>query len=178
MDRRVELVPLVCMQCGTPIPAEPDQVAWACGQCGQGMLLDNNQGLVGLKISYSADIPAGGSGKPYWVVEGKVMLNRETYRGDNNRESQQFWSQPRRFFVPAFACPLDTLVQLGAAYLAKSPEYQKGTPAPFDPVVLSMEDVRYALEFIVVGIEAGRKDIMKGVKFSLELTQPELWVLP
>jgi len=142
------------------------------------LLLDHNQGLVELKISYSAGIPAGRSGKPFWVVEGKVMLNRETYRGDNNRESQQFWSHPRRFFIPAFACPLDTLVQFGAAYLAEPPDCREGAPAPFDPVVLTMEDVRYALEFIVVGIEAGRRDLMKEVQFSFELSQPELWVLP
>lgn len=177
MDRPVELVPLVCLQCGTRIPAEPDEVAWVCGQCGQGMLLDETQGLIELKINYSASVPGGARGKPFWVTEGRITLNRDTFAGNQSRDAQQFWSVPRQFFIPAFACPLETLVQLGTAYLVKPPDCREGPPVPFEPVVLPAEDVRQALEFIVVGIEAGRKDKMREIQFSLDLSPPELWIL-
>ena len=54
MDRSVELIPLNCVRCGTPLPAEPDEAAWVCAQCGQGMILDPNAGLLSLQVNYSA----------------------------------------------------------------------------------------------------------------------------
>jgi hypothetical protein len=32
-------------------------------------------------------------------------------------------------------------------------------------------------EFIVLGIEADRKDKVREIEFALQLSQPELWVL-
>ena len=57
MDRPIELVPLVCIQCSTAIPAGVEEVAWVCAQCGQGMYLDEARGLEALDIHYSEDIP-------------------------------------------------------------------------------------------------------------------------
>ena len=71
MDRPIELVPLVCIQCSAAIPAGIEEVAWACAQCGQGMALDEARGLESLEIHYSADIPPDTRGKPYWVADGQ-----------------------------------------------------------------------------------------------------------
>jgi hypothetical protein len=177
MARPIELVPLVCLRCSTPIPANPDEVAWVCGQCGQGNLLDEEQGLKAVEVSYSASLKANTRGKPYWVAEGQVSLKRQTYGGNEERAAQQFWSEPRLFFVPAFACPLETLLDLGQCFLLRPPALQPGAPAQFDPVVLSPEDIKAAVDFIVMAVEAGRKDKLKQVDFSVILTPPVLWIL-
>jgi hypothetical protein len=166
------------VKCGTPIPANPDEVAWVCGQCQQGNLLDEIDGLKAVTINYSAGIQPGGLGRPYWVVEGQVTLVRSTYRGSDSREADEFWAAPRQFFIPAFACPLDFLLQIGTKALTQPPDCREGPPMPCDPIVLRLEDVRSAVEFIIVGIEAGRRDKMKTIEFSLDLSEPVLWVLP
>jgi hypothetical protein len=34
------------------------------------------------------------------------------------------------------------------------------------------------IEFIILGIEAGRKDNVKSIDISVELDTPHLWILP
>jgi hypothetical protein len=174
----VELIQLVCLRCKTPLPAEPVEAAWVCAQCGQGMRLDEEKGLVELAVNFAAGIPNGTKGKPFWVADGSVALRRDTYSGNQSREAASFWSQPRRFYVPAYALPLETLLTAGTAYLLNPPLIQPGQPAPFEPVVLPIEDVRATVEFIVMAVEAGRKDMLKNLQFSLQLSDPVLWVLP
>jgi hypothetical protein len=70
MGRPVELVPLQCLRCSTPIPAQPDEAAWVCQSCGQGQLLDERQGLLTLDVHCSTAVPPGGRGRPFWIVMG------------------------------------------------------------------------------------------------------------
>jgi hypothetical protein len=176
--QQVELIELVCIRCKTPLPAEPNEAAWVCAQCGQGMRLDEEKGLVELVVNFASGIPNGARGKPFWVADGSVVLQRDLYSGNQSRESELFWNQPRRFYVPAYALPLDTLLAAGTAYLLTPPAVQLGSPASFDPVVLPIEDVHATVEFIIMAVEAGRKDMLKNVQFSLRLSDPVLWVLP
>lgn len=178
MDQPVELIPLLCVKCNTPVPAETDQVAWVCTQCGQGLSLDEEKGLAPLEVFYSADITPGAAGKPFWVADGRVTLQRQTFQGDQAKEALNFWNGARQFFVPAFASPLENLLNLGTGFLIQPPPLQPGPPARFEPVLLSIEDVQAAAEFIVVAIEAGRKDQLKEIMFSLDLSSPVLWILP
>jgi hypothetical protein len=113
------------------------------------------------------------------VVEGEMTpLQRHTYSGNQDRESQAFWSRPRRFLIPAFTCSLETLLTLGTNSLLHPPDLQPGPPAAFEPVTLSSEDVPAAAEFVVMAIEAGRKDKLREFNFSLKLSTPCLWILP
>jgi hypothetical protein len=179
VDRPVQLIPLVCMKCQTRLPAQPDEVAWVCSQCGQGLLLDVSQGLVPLEVNYAAGIASNAPGKPFWVAEGRVTFtNRKTYSGNEDREAQNFWGQAQRFFVPAFNSPLETLLELGSKLLVQPPALQTGPAARFEPVTLALEDVKPLAEFIVMALEANRKDKLKEIQFSLELSSPVLWVLP
>ena len=178
MDRPVELVPLVCLQCARPVPAEVDEIAWACEQCGLGLYLDVDQGLERLAVNYTAGIPAGELGQPYWVASGRVQLQRQTFSGDQDRQAEHFWGEPRRFCVPAFQCSLEALLSLGIQMLQNSPSLQPGPPARFQPVTLAKADLRAAVEFIVMALEAGRKDKLKEVRIDLQLEAPELWILP
>lgn len=179
MDRSVQLIPLVCVKCQTRVPAQPDEVAWVCSQCGQGLLLDTSQGLVPLEVNYAQGIAPNTPGKPFWVTEGRVVFaNRRAYSGNEDRDAHTFWEQPRRFYVPAFNSPLENLLELGMKLLMQSPALQSGPAARFEPVTLAQEDVKPLAEFIVMALEAGRKDKLKEIQFSLELSSPVLWILP
>lgn len=178
MDKPVELIPLVCIQCSTPVPAQPDEVAWVCSQCGQGLALDYEKGLKSLEIHYASGIAPNTKGHPFWVADGQVSVQRMTYSGNQDRESQSFWGQPHRFFIPAYTCPIETVIQQGIRFLAGPPELQAGPAQAFEPVTLSGEDMKALAEFVVMAVEAGRKDKLKELHFNLTLDPPSLWVLP
>lgn len=178
MDAPVELVPLLCIQCETPLPAEPDEVAWVCQRCGRGMLLDERSGLAPLQVQYAASIQPDNMGRPYWVVDGQVHLQRELYQGNKNVEAQLMWAQPRRFIIPAYTCTLDTILQDGPQLLLKPPVLQPGQAVKFQPVSLAVTDLQALAEFIVVAIEAERSDMLKEIIVSVKLGEPTLWILP
>ena len=180
MDRPIELILLVCLQCATPIPAEGEEVAWVCAQCGQGMFLDKENGLARVEVNYSAAVAPDALAKPFWVAEGKVSLSRHPH-GSGSRENQEaaaFWAEPRRFFVPAYSASLEILLNQAAGLLLNPPSLNPGPQTRFEPVTLQLEDVKAAAEFIIVAVEASRKDKLKTLDFKLELSAPILWVLP
>jgi hypothetical protein len=180
VDRPIELVPLVCIQCSTAIPAEVEEVAWVCAQCGQGMVLDEAHGLEALDIHYSADIAQNGTGKPYWVADGQVTMERKTYSsgGEHGNAAKEFWGQSRRFYVPAFQTPLESLLKVAKTMLLKPPRLSSASATPFEAVTLYRDDVLAVAEFIVLAIEAERKDKIKSIDFELKLSKPVLWILP
>ena len=73
MARPIELIPLLCLNCATRLPANPDEAAWVCPQCGEGQRLDEREGLARLEVHYSSGIPLNQPGKPYWVVDGQAI---------------------------------------------------------------------------------------------------------
>lgn len=174
------LLPLQCFKCQSPIAAQIDEVAWVCATCGQAILLDERMPniVVPLELHYHAQIASGQAGRPFWVVQGTVSVQRTMYRGNETRQAQEFWSQPHTFFVPAFTCSLDELVSLGMKLLRQPVPLTEGKPTPLRPVTLSRVDVHPMMEFIVMGIEAERKDMIKSVQIQLSHSQPVLWVLP
>ncbi len=178
MDQAIILKPLTCLKCSTPIPAEPDEVAWTCATCGQGMYLDVTTDLIPLVINYSVSLSPNAVGKPFWVADGQVALSRETFGSSKSDEAQRFWSQSHRFIIPAFRAPLETLLSISTNLLLNPPNLKPGPVALFEPVIMPMEDAKPAAEFIIVAIEAGRPDHLKQVSFDLQLSQPTLWILP
>jgi hypothetical protein len=178
MTAPVQLIPLRCLRCETAVPAQPEEVAWCCNQCGQGLLLDESKGLVPLEIHYAAGIPLDGVGKPFWVAEGQVTVVRDTYSGDKSADAQRFWGEGRRFTLPAFAETLENLLSVSLQYLQQPPDLQPGPAARFEPVTLSPGDLVAAAEYLVMTIEAGRKDNLKVLSVGVTLAAPALWVLP
>lgn len=181
MTNPVELVALRCLRCSTPVPAAPDQVAWVCAQCGQGLLLEEDRGLVYLEINYSPTIKPNTTGRPFWACTGHVFVERETYSGGSDRiarESRDFWGQARQFFIPAYAAPLEELLAQALQLIQHPPDPRPGPPAAFMPVVLSPSDLTAAAEFIVLAVEAAHKDKLRRAQVKVVLESPTLWVLP
>src|SRR5436305_7085001 len=108
MATAVELVPLLCPNCRTPVPANDGELAWVCAQCGEGMLL-GAQGLEPLVVRFGGPVAAGAQGKPFWVAEGRVsVVARESFDhagvlgfGDQKGAAQKWWDAPHTFMIPA-----------------------------------------------------------------------------
>lgn len=182
MDRPVELIPLVCLNCGTPIPAEPEERAWVCAQCGQGQRLVEREGapasLAPVEVVYSAAAAEKGKGRPFWAAMGNVQLERSTYGASRTAEGEFFWAKPRRFIIPAYDCTPEEALREALQRLAQPEELQPGPPAPFQPVTLPQEDLQSLAEFLVTAVEARRKDRLRQVSVNVKLDAPALWILP
>lgn len=178
----VALIPLLCTRCKTPVEANPDEVYWVCATCGQALLLDDEQGLLPQVIHYGAGLPQNTPGKPVWVFYGQVALQRQTYNnlfGDKMNEMLEFWQQPRWFYIPAYDLPLDALIETCVKLLRQPIGLQESsTAAPFLPVTVHPDDLRPLVEYLILAVEAERKDQLKSLNFTLQMSAPELWVLP
>ncbi len=185
MTRAVELVPLQCTHCQAPVPAQDGEVAWVCAQCGQGLLLADD-GLQGIEARFAEGIAPDSSGRPFWVSEGKLdLLERESYehvgllgRGDQGSAARDFWGSARIFFVPAYTCELEALVETGERLLREPPPLRAGSRHAMLPVTTGPEDVQALAEFIAMNIEIDRSDTLREFNVSLKLQPPVLWVLP
>lgn len=179
MTASVELVLLKCLRCGRPLPAAEEEVAWVCAQCGEGMQLTST-GLAPLAVNWAAPRPGATELRwlPFWVFTGTVTFSRrENYGGRS--EPDRLWSGPRRFYIPAFPAPLQQLETLGADLTKQQISLRPGPPmGALQNCTLFPADARQAAEFVVLTIEADRKDKLKTVEFRLDLNEPELWVLP
>lgn len=180
MSRPVELVPLNCIQCSMPIAAAVNEVAWVCPTCGTSMALNEAGELTPCEIRFSRNLPPSGKGKPFWVAEGTVKIFRQSYTliDGSDREAMQFWGQPRCFFIPAYECGLEEMLAIGTRWLTNPPSLVEGPKTDFIPITHSVADVHAFAEFLILAVEAARKDKVKEIRFELELKPPTLWVLP
>ncbi len=178
------LIPLTCPACRAGLEAEPEQTVFLCSQCGASWNLDDAPGaparLRALVIRYSPELRGSVTGRPFWVAGGQVQVGRRDVHGWGSQEgaAAQTWAVPRRFFIPAFKCDLNSTLDLGRRLLNESPQPPNGSAAPFLPVVVSSRDLHGLAEFVIVSIEADRGDNLKTLRYALELGEPELWVLP
>ena len=183
MSDAVSLIPMFCIRCQSPLPAQPEELVWVCANCGQGQILTDG-GLKAQAIRYTNGIPAGQPGKPVWVAQGTATLRREIYGtslfgGNQQDDMATFWAAPRWFFIPAYELPLEQALEVGAQMLRQPPPLQEiSGPLPFFPITVSPEDARSLAEFIVMAIEAGRSDKLKKLDMQLDLAAPELWIFP
>jgi hypothetical protein len=174
---RPGLLALQCVRCSTPVPAEPDEVAWVCQNCGQGLLLDEVDGLRSITVHVgTADEPAQ-DWKPFWVALARVRFTRrESYGRDAAPEPR--WSKPVHFVVPAYATGVERSVALGVGWLRRPPALTEGETRPLRGVTVLPEQIAPLARFIVLSIEAERDDKLEATEFTVELDTPELWVLP
>ncbi len=179
MSGSIELVLLKCPQCSTPLPAEEEEIAWVCANCGQGWQL-NDTGLAAQVVRWMAVPPNAkpDTWRPIWVFAGQVTFTqRENWQ--RAAEPDALWQRPVRFYVPAYTCPLEHLEKLGAELTRNQTIFPTG-PAlgAIKGVTLLPADAAAAAEFIVLTIEAERKDKIKVVNFTLNFGPADLWMVP
>ncbi len=178
MRKSVSLIPLQCPICETSIAAGTREHAWKCSQCGQGIQLSAERTLKEIIITYQQAALDNVIGYPYWVIEVDVRLERETLQGNRNEEMNQFWQNPRKFFIPAFEMDLTDRLQRAVTLLKSPPLLISVESYDFRPVVMATQDLKAYVEFIVLQVEAERRDDLKHLAFDLQLSEAQLWVLP
>ncbi len=178
MSQGVELVPLQCGRCSTPVRAAPDEVAWVCANCGQGLLLDGESGLRALEVKYAAAAQQEGLvWRPFWVAAARVTFQaRETYGHD--RGSDEIWGAPQMFILPAFECSLEEAGAWGMGFLRQPPRLVEGPAGLLEGVTVDPQAARALAEFVVLTVEAERRDQLRSVAFDLDLEPPVLWAMP
>jgi len=174
----IQLIPLRCVQCSAPVPAEPDEAAWVCSLCGQGLQLDEEHGLRPLEVRFAQSEPRENlRWHPFWVAEGKVEFQlRETYGRDSGPDP--LWGTTQVFLIPAFECTLEQAGNWGAHFLRHPHRLPAGSPSRLPKVTVEPNDAQALADFVVLTIEAERKDQLKRVEFSLDLAPWSLWILP
>ncbi len=177
----MKLIALRCPACSNALAPNDDDLVIACGNCGASIAI-SDEGLQPIELRFAVSGAANAAQyQPWWVFEGRVQINRrEAQSGNRREEALAFWSQPRSFFVPAWELSLQALKQDGLEMLKKQPQLQAG-PRPaqvrLSPVVVSAEDARRMLEFLVLSLEAARADWLKTIDFKVEVGEPVLWAL-
>ena len=126
------------------------------------MLLSDEQGrLWRWMCSFRRAIAPNATGSPFWVARGAVQaaLSPDLPRDNSSKEMAEFWSVPRLFYVPAYRLPVEEVVAAGIEAAAPAGAHaNRGGPAPFTRWWWRQETCRPIAEFIVMSIEAERKD--------------------
>jgi hypothetical protein len=175
------LIVVRCPACGNTLTPGDDDLVVACAQCGAALHLAD-KGPQPIEIQYAQSSLANASTwRPWWIFKGRVnLIKRETQGGNRSDEARQFWAQPRVMAVPAWELSMAAVKQAGVQLLQRPPVL-KASPRPsgvkLTPVVVSAEDARKMLEFLILTLEAGRDDWLKTVDFRIEAGAPELWAL-
>ncbi len=180
----MKLVLCRCPECGQPLKPENAHIIVACENCGTAVHL-GDEGLAPIEVGYAEPRPGVEvlEWRPFWIFRGQVHIRRrETQGGGSSGDrSARLWSQPRYLYVPAWNLTLKQVQGIGSGMIARQPVYQLVSRPPearLLPVVLSVEDAQKMIEFIVLAIEARRKDWLKRLEFELELKEPVLCALP
>jgi hypothetical protein len=186
------LVPLRCPSCQQLLPVDNDDVLIDCAQCCTAVLVDD-EGVRTIEVRFAVSSPAAGQAVgwlPYWVFHGHVHIReRETQGGGGwgilgatpDAESRQLWGNQRQLYVPAWNLPLREAQAIGSKLIEAQPAYSfipRPENARIQTATISADDAAKMLEFIVLAIEARRKDWLKRLVFELELEPAQLWALP
>jgi hypothetical protein len=178
MTAPVELVPLECLRCRSRLPAEEAQVAWLCAACGQGQRLDEEAELRPVEIHFAR---SAGNGEarwlPFWVLPVRVrILERLSYGRDQPPDPR--WDEPQQFVLPAFDTRPEDAGQWGAKFLREPVKLGDGPVGSLPSVTVTPEEAQSLAEFVVLTIEAERRDKIKSLNAVLDFGDAELWCLP
>ena len=181
----MKLVALRCPNCTNPLAVENDDVVVLCHNCQETVAI-SEKGPVKMSVRFA--IPAGQHGlgslwSPFWVFNGRVNIKRRDTqgRGSGEKESRQLWGAPRALYVPAWELSMHTAQNVGSYLIQQQPDLKEVERPPeiqFTSATVTPGDARKLLEFIVLAIEARRKDMLKNLDFDLEIGQPQMMALP
>ena len=180
----MKLLALRCPSCAQPLkPQNPEVIVLRC-DCGTAVSL-SDIGLSTITLQFAApDVEKFDAWLPLWLFNGRVNITNRQTQGRNKQaqqDSEQLWNYPRRLYVPAWDLPTETASQLGGDLVQRQPSFERTDQpenAPFIEAVVTPEDALKLLEFVVLNVEAARKDWLKSLEFNIETTTPQLWAIP
>lgn len=181
----MKLIALRCPQCGQNLePTENEVVVVSCHNCYTAVHISQN-GLREIEAIYAA--PSSNqvdSWLPFWVFDGRVNLQRRDSQGRSkgaDKDAAQMWGAPRRLFAPAWNTKAGQARQIGSSLIQNQPTFQPIEQPPgaqMTEAIITPDDALKLLDFIVLTIEAKRKDDLKNINYTIEAGSPKLWAIP
>jgi hypothetical protein len=181
----MKLLALRCPQCAHALaPHHDDVVVMGCPNCRTAVRVDVS-GLNATEIQYATPAKEQiDAWLPFWLFNGQVHIERRTTQGSNRRarqQSEQLWGAPRCLYVPAWNLSMHDACEMGSHLVQQQPTFQ-AIPQPEGALVeeatMMPDDALKFLEFVVLTVEAQRKDWLKDIKFHIEADPPQLWAVP
>jgi len=181
----MKLILLDCPNCSHPLQPDNDDIVFACPNCHLAVHL-GAEGPEITSIRYAlrrADKGDKGVWAPFWVFDGKVKIRKRETQGrrSNTKDSLKTWEALRRFYVPAWDLNIHTAQDVGTKLTLQQPDLdyiEQPAEVKLVPATVSPADALKLLEFIVLAIEARRKDWLKELVFDIDVGEPILIGLP
>lgn len=181
----MKLILLRCPNCSSALKPGIDDIVYACPNCSLPIHIEA-EGPKIIGIQYAVPPKGKDSEKiwvPFWVFEGRVQIKqRETQgRRSSTKDSLELWGAPRRLYVPAWDLSIHTAQEVGSKITQSQPAMrfvERPAEAQLIRAIVSPDDALKLLEFIILAIEARRKDWLKELVFDLEVGEPALYALP
>jgi hypothetical protein len=180
----MKLILLRCPNCSTSLKPDLDDIVYPCPNCHLPVHISPD-GPKLIDIQYV--IPVAGkeyenSWVPFWVFEGSVLIKqRETQgRRSDTDDARRLWDSPRLLYVPAWDLSIHIAQEVGSKLTQRQLTMhviERPPEAQLLPAAVSQADALNILEFIVLAIEARRKDWLKELVFDLEVGEPKLQAL-
>ena len=182
----MKLILLRCPNCGEGLKPEQDDIIFACDNCHTPVTISQD-GARKTKVQFA--IPGNARNEPqtkwlpFWVFEGQVEIIKRVTQGGRSRdlEAEKLWRGINRFYVPAWDMQPHIAQNIGTELIHKPPDAELISRPPGAHMVaanVNSDDARKLLEFIVLAIEARRKDWLRDLDFRLNIAEVELWALP
>lgn len=180
----MKLILLRCPNCARPLTPDNDDMVFMCTNCFTSVFIDQN-GVRAANVRFA--LPKNADERtatwlPFWVYQGRVqVLKRETQGRSDRQASELQWANPLRMYVPAWDISMQVAQEVGSRLIQRPPVttfVERPEGAYMDPAVVSPEDALRLLEFIILAVEARRKDWLKSFDFRIEAGEPELWAMP
>jgi hypothetical protein len=121
--------------------------------------------------------------KPFWLVKTHVeILNRDASGGFMSNifgGSGKATSGDINFYIPAFYCSLEAMKYLAQTFTMKNPV---ASPQKYNTKITGFaygkEDAKKLSEFILISIEAEKKDMMKKFEYRIDYKSLEVLGIP
>ena len=179
-----KLTAIHCKNCGSGLVVELNDYATYCGSCGSGFEIIDGE-LYPIEVNFAAPAIRGDGEiiyKPFWLVKTTVeILARQATGGfftnlfgSNNSNSGNI-----TFYIPAFYCPLDVTKNLAQTFTMKNPV---SSPQKFNSKLVGFaygkDDAKKFSEFVLISIEAEKKDTMKTFEYRIDYNAFEILGIP
>jgi hypothetical protein len=187
----LRLVALKCSKCGSLLKAEPDDLVYYCNNCGTGFeLINEKDELVTVNIDFALPIKkldAQMDYLPFWVFDTDIRINsrdsgetlgsaagfiKNIFSGGDGKKPV------RKFYVPAFETQITNIRRLGMEFTKNQPEFESIKKDRLTGCRFSSRDAEKLADFIFLGMEAEKPDMLKNITYSLGLSSPRVIGIP
>lgn len=155
-----------------------------CRHCFTAVTL-HQTGLQPIDVHYAAPAHDQVDGwLPLWLFHGRVQIQQRQSQGSGkgaDKDAAQLWQRVQRLYAPAWSQPAAQAQAMGSKLLQAQPIFQtipRPDGASLAETIITPEDGLKLLDFIVLTIEAERKDMLRDLKFQIEAGIPALWAIP